>query len=221
MTYAAEISPRLTAGSVIDWNHAPTLPDRALITGNHGTAIAKTKQQDDRGDERREREAEQRRDPHRVVDEAVAVDRRIDAGGNAERDAEQQRDDGELDRPRQHAQHFADHRLTGDHRDAPVAAQRARQEHDVLLRDRQVETEAVPQRLDRLAARLVAEDQLRRIAGDDPHQHEDERQHREQRDAGEGEAANQERGHGTRSDWRDRRRDRPQSITFADRALTW
>ena len=52
------------------------------------------------------------------------------------------------------------------------------------------------QRVDRLAARLVAEDQLRRIAGDDPHEHEDERQHREQRDEREREAADEERGHG-------------------------
>ena len=58
------------------------------------------------------------------------------------------------------------------------------QEHGVLLGERQIETEPLPQRLDRLAARLVAEDELRRIAGDDPHQHEDQRQHREQRDAG-------------------------------------
>jgi hypothetical protein len=153
---------------VIDWNHAPTLPDRALITGNHGTAIAKRSSRmiaaTNGGNER----PEQRRDPHRVIDEAVAVDRRIDAGRNAECDPQEQRDDGQLDRPRQHAQHFADHRLTGDHGDAPIAAQRAGQEHDVLLRDRHVETEAMPQRVDRLAARLVAEDELRRIAGDDP-----------------------------------------------------
>jgi hypothetical protein len=51
------------------------------------------------------------------------------------------------------------------------------------------------QRVDRFATRLVAEDQLRRIAGDDPYQHEDERQDREQRDAGKGEPPDEERGH--------------------------
>ena len=34
------MSPRLTAGSVIDWYHAMRLPERALMTGNHGSAIA-------------------------------------------------------------------------------------------------------------------------------------------------------------------------------------
>ena len=38
--YAAVMSPRLTAGSVIDWYQAVRLPDRALMTGNHGSAIA-------------------------------------------------------------------------------------------------------------------------------------------------------------------------------------
>ena len=101
----------------------------------------------------------------------------------------------QLDRPRQHAQHFADDGLAGDHRDAPVAAQRAQQEHRVLLEQRQVETEPLPQGVDRLAARLVAEDELRRIAGNDPHQHEDQRQHREQRDARKRQTADQEGGH--------------------------
>ena len=101
----------------------------------------------------------------------------------------------QLDRPRQHAQHLADDGLAGDHRHAPVAAQRAEQEHRVLLEDRQVETEPLPERVDRLAARLVAEDELRRIAGDDPHQHEHQRQHREQRDAGKRQTADQEGGH--------------------------
>ena len=95
-------------------------------------------------------------------------------------------------------QHFADDGLAGHHRNAPVAAQRAREEHDVLLADRQVEAEPMPQRVDRFAARLVAEDELRRIAGNDPHQHEDQRQHREQRDAGKRQAADQERGHRVR-----------------------
>ena len=63
------------------------------------------------------------------------------------------------------------------------------------LESRQVETEPLPERVDRLAARLVAEDELRRIAGDDPHQHEDQRQHREQRDARKRQTADQEGGH--------------------------
>src|ERR1700687_1080604 len=42
VTYAAEIRPRLIAGSVIDWYQAMTLPERALITGNQGRAIANT-----------------------------------------------------------------------------------------------------------------------------------------------------------------------------------
>ena len=42
VTYAAEIRPRLIAGSVIDWYQAMTLPERALMTGNQGRAIAKT-----------------------------------------------------------------------------------------------------------------------------------------------------------------------------------
>ena len=69
------------------------------------------------------------------------------------------------------------------------------EEHAVLLDDRQVEAEPLTQRVDRLAARLVAEDELRRIAGNDPHQHEDQRQHREQRDARERQTADQEGGH--------------------------
>ena len=63
-------------------------------------------------------------------------------------------------------------------------------------RDRQVEAEAMTQRVDRFAARLVAEDELRRVAGNDAHQHEDQRQHREQRHAREREATHDERGHG-------------------------
>ena len=74
-------------------------------------------------------------------------------------------------------------------------AQRAQQEYRVLLEKRQVETEPLPEGVDRLAARLVAEDELRRIAGDDPHQHEDQRQHREQRDPGKRQTANQEGSH--------------------------
>ena len=54
---------------------------------------------------------------------------------------------------------------------------------DVLLRRSAVEAEPRAQRVDRLAARLVAEDHLRRIARHDAHQHEHQRQHREQRDA--------------------------------------
>ena len=96
---------------------------------------------------------------------------------------------------RQHPQHLADDGLAGDHRDAPVAAQRAQQEHRVLPGERQVETEPLPQGVDRLAARLVAENKLRRIAGNDPHQHEDQRQHREQRDACKRQTADQEGGH--------------------------
>jgi hypothetical protein len=61
--------------------------------------------------------------------------------------------------------------------------------------ERQVEAEPLPERVDRLAARLIAEDQLGRIAGDDPHQNEDEREHCEQRHAGERQAADDEPGH--------------------------
>ena len=43
--------------------------------------------------------------------------------------------------------------------------------------------------LDRFATRLVAQDQLRWIARDDPDQHEHERQHRKQRDDRERETA--------------------------------
>ena len=51
------------------------------------------------------------------------------------------------------------------------------------------------QRVNRLAAGLVAEDQLGRIAGHNPHQHEDERQHRKKRDHGKAETADQKSGH--------------------------
>ena len=71
--------------------------------------------------------------------------------------------------------------------------------------------QALTQRVDRLAARLVAEDELRRIARHDAHQHEHERQHREQRDAREREAAYDERGHGALF---------PPASSRADAALT-
>ena len=37
------MSPRLIAGKVIDWVHAARLPERAEITGNQCTSMAKRK----------------------------------------------------------------------------------------------------------------------------------------------------------------------------------
>jgi hypothetical protein len=51
------------------------------------------------------------------------------------------------------------------------------------------------QRIDCFAARLIAENKLGRVAGHYPDQHEYQRQHRDERDAREREATDDERGH--------------------------
>src|SRR5690606_31826036 len=49
------------------------------------------------------------------------------------------------------------------------------QEVDILLQERFVKTHLVPQLLDRLPARVLAENQQGRVAGDEPHDDEHER----------------------------------------------
>ena len=173
--------PRLIAGSVIDcvqaWRAALARRDHRKPAQLDG----EKEQQDDGRDKGGKGKPGQRGDPHDIIDEAVAPHRRPDAERHAERDAERERDQGQVDGPRQNVEHFGEHRLTGDHGDAPVAAQSIAEEARILQRDGLIEAEPDMQRFDRLARGLVAEDELRRIARQDAHDHEDEGEHREQR----------------------------------------
>ena len=111
-------------------------------------------------------------------------------------DAEQERDEGELDRPRQHFQDFLDDRSAGHHARRPSRPEALRPGTSRIVRQiGLIEPEPHAHRLDGLAARLIAQDHLRRIAGHDPHQQEYEGEHRKQRDDGKGQPANEKCGH--------------------------
>ena len=141
----------------------------------------KDEEQQDRRDEAGKRKAEQRADAGDIVDPGVAAQRRPDAERDADERAEHDRRHRQVDRVGQDVAHLFDDRLAGHQRVAPFAAHGVDEEVDVLRADRLVDAQAVAHVGERLRARLIAEDRLRRIARQHARQHEDDGEHREQR----------------------------------------
>jgi hypothetical protein len=112
----------------------------------------------------------------------TGVQRRDDAGRQADHEREQHRADREFDRRREARHELAEHRLVRDRREAEIAVQRAPHVFGVLDRQRAIEPELVHEA--RVAGRVhaaLARERLDRVAG----QEADQREH-EQRDADEG-----------------------------------
>ena len=161
---------------------APILP-RADIARRRQPAERHGEEEDqhDAEPEVRRRDAPQRQHVDGVVDPGVALDRRDDAGGDADQERDRHRHDGELERHRQLLQDQLHHRLLQPHRLAEVAGEHALDPVQVLDRDRLIEAVLAPDLLDHRRVALLARHDQRRIAGQELLQREDDHRHEEQR----------------------------------------
>jgi hypothetical protein len=107
-----------------------------------------------------------------------------------------ERGDGEFDGEGQHGHHVGHHRAVGDQRAAEIASEDAAHEVQILRPQGLIEPHAGAQLGQRLRRRLIAEHDESRVARHDAHQHEDERQHRQQGRQRDGEASEQVADHG-------------------------
>ena len=104
-----------------------------------------------------------------------------DAQRQPERDADHERAERQLDGVGQHVRDLAPDRTMRNQRRTQVTLEHGRHEVDILDRQRLIEAEVVAHRGERLLARLIAEDDERRIAGCDADEEEHDRQHGQQR----------------------------------------
>jgi hypothetical protein len=136
--------------------------------------------QQDRQPECRHREARDGHEPHRLVEQGVAIERRDDA----ERQPDQHRHDGrrdrELERCRQPLQQVIGDRALGIEADSHVARDHVGDVAHELLRQRLVEPEPLAHRLDLCRRGVLAGHHPRGIGRDDVRHHENDQRQPEQ-----------------------------------------
>ena len=107
--------------------------------------------------EDRHRISDEADDPHDMVQQAVAIDRRPDAERDAEDDADDDADGGELGGGRKHAADIVQHRLRGQDRHAEIAVQHLPGIDQELVPDGQIEAHLRPHLVVGRQARPVAD----------------------------------------------------------------
>ena len=141
------------------------------------------REQEDQHDaepEIRRRDAPQREQIGAIVPRRALLDRRDDAGGNADQERDHDRHRAELDRHRQFLRDQAQHRHLDAQRLAEIARQHALDPVDVLHRDRLIEVILRADLRDHGGIALLAGHHQRRIARQQMLQRKDQHRHEEQ-----------------------------------------
>jgi len=132
----------------------------------------------------------------RASQDRAALDRRQDAGRDADDQRDQHRHAGQLDRHRQLLQHQLEHLLLRAQRFAQVAAQHTTHPVRISNRQRFVEVQLGAQVGDDVRVLVLAGQDLGRIAGQQLLQAEDQHRHEQQRRQHLRQALGQELEHG-------------------------
>ena len=141
------------------------------------------REQEDQHDaepEIRRRDAPQREQVGAIVPGGALLDRRDDAGGDADQEGDHDRHRGELHRHRQLLRDQVEHRHLDAERLAEVARQHALDPVDILHRDRLIEPVLLADLRDHVGIALLARHDQRRIAGQQMLQRKDQHRHEEQ-----------------------------------------
>ena len=145
---------------------------RPVGAGAHLQQVVEDVGEQQPGEEHRQRHAGRRHDPAEMVDPGALLHRRQHAQRNGDDDGQDQGEQGELGRGRQAGGDLGHHRLAGAERVAEIAVRQIADIGDELLGQRLVEAELGADLGDRLRACRQAGEIGRRIARQQPRQHE-------------------------------------------------